>query len=73
MTKNALVRFALESIQNPQKRNAFLAAFTEIINAKAAAIAIEDRQLRGASLLVTHGLDHSTADSYSHYYVGLNP
>jgi len=61
------------TIDNPQKRNNFLATFAEIIGANAAAIAVEDHQLRWASLRVTHGMDRATIDSYCQYYVGLNP
>jgi DNA-binding CsgD family transcriptional regulator len=62
-----------QTIENPQKRPDFLAAFAEIIDANAAAIRVEDRQLRWASLCVTHGMDQGTIDSYCTYYFGLNP
>lgn len=73
MTKDTLLRLLYEAIQNPQKRNDFLAAFAEIIDASAAAIALEDRQLRWSRLYLTHGMDRETVDSYTNYYVTLNP
>src|SRR5215472_830578 len=73
VSQNTLVRFVYETIENPQKRSDFLATFAEIIGASAAAIAMEDRQLRWASLCVTHGMDPSTIDSYCQYYMSLNP
>ena len=73
MTQNSLVRFVYEAIDNPQKRNDFVATFAEVIDAKAAAIAVEDRQLRWASLCVPYGMDRNTIDSYCQHYVSLNP
>lgn len=73
MTLNNLLPLLHEAIQNPQARNDFLAAFAELIDVPAAAIALEDRQLKWARLYLTHGMDRSTIDSYRHYYVGLNP
>jgi DNA-binding CsgD family transcriptional regulator len=73
MTQNTLVDLVYETIDNPEKRSDLVAAFAEVIDAKAAAIAFEDRRLRWASLCVTHGMDRSTIDSYCQYYVGLNP
>jgi DNA-binding CsgD family transcriptional regulator len=73
MTRNTLVDLVYETIDNPDKRSDLVAAFAEVIDAKAAAIAFEDRRLRWASLCVTHGMDRSTIDSYCQYYVGLNP
>ena len=73
MTKDTLLRFLYEAIENPQRRNDFLAAFAEIIDANAAAIALEDRQLRWSRLYLTHGMNRETIDSYANYYVSLNP
>jgi DNA-binding CsgD family transcriptional regulator len=73
VTLKTLVGLVYESIQNPQKRNDFLAAFAEIIDASAAAIALEDRQLRWSRLYLTHGMDRETIDSYTQYHVSLNP
>ena len=63
MTQNTLVRFAYEVAVKLQKRSDFVAAFAEVIDAKAAAV--EDRQLRWAWPLITHGMDQGTIDSYS--------
>ena len=73
MNQNLLIRFAYEVAVNPEKRSNFVATFAEIVGASAAAVAVEDRQLRGATLLITHGMDRRTIDSYCQYYVGLNP
>jgi DNA-binding CsgD family transcriptional regulator len=73
MTQSTLVRFAYEVAANPQKRSDFVAAFAEVIDAKAAAVAVEDRQLRWARLLITHGMDQGTIDSYCSHYMALNP
>jgi hypothetical protein len=63
MTQDTLVRSAYEVAVKPQKRSDFVVAFAEVIDAKAAAV--EDRQLRWAWLLITHGMDQGTIDSYS--------
>jgi len=73
VNQNLLIRFAYEVAVNPEKRSNFVATFAEIVGASAAAVAVEDRQLRGATLLITHGMDRRTIDSYCQYYVGLNP
>ena len=65
MTQDTLVRSAYEVAVKLQKRSDFVAAFAEVIDAKAAAVAVEDRQLRWARLLITHGMDQGTIDSYS--------
>jgi hypothetical protein len=46
MTQNTLVDLVYETIDNPDKRSDLVAAFAEVIDAKAAAIAFEDRRLR---------------------------
>jgi DNA-binding CsgD family transcriptional regulator len=73
VNRDTLLRFAYEVAANPQKRGDFVATFSEVIDAKAAAVAVEDRQLRWANLPITHGMDPSTIQSYCQYYVGLNP
>jgi len=65
LNRDTLVRFAYEVAADPQKRGDFVATFAEVIDAKAAAVAVEDRQLRWARLLITHGMDQGTIDSYS--------
>jgi DNA-binding CsgD family transcriptional regulator len=65
--------FAYQAIQNPQKQYDFLAILSEIMEAKAAVIKVEDRDLRWAFFRLTHGMDRETIDSYCSYYVGLNP
>ena len=57
MTQNTLVRFAYEVAANPQKRGDFVATFAEVIDAKAAAVAVEDRQLRWASPIALSSVD----------------
>jgi hypothetical protein len=68
MTRNTLVDLVYETIDNPDKRSDLVAAFAEVIDAKAAAIAFEDRRLRWASLCVTLGMDRSTIDSCQHRF-----
>jgi DNA-binding CsgD family transcriptional regulator len=68
-----LSRLVLEAIENPRKRNDFLAKFAEINNAKAAAIRVENLQLRSVSFHHTHGMDRSAIDSYEKHYGRLNP
>jgi len=52
--QNSLIRFIYETIDNPQKRRDFVATFTELINAPAAGIIIEDHQNRWAEFIETH-------------------
>ena len=73
MNLTSLINLALEALENPQRRNDFLAAFVKMIDASAAAIVLEDRQHRRASLPLTHGMDRATVDSYTGYYVTRNP
>jgi hypothetical protein len=73
VNRNTLVRFAYETARNPQKRRDFIKTFASIIDANAAAIAVEDHQLRWAMLPDTHGMDQGTVDGYRSLYVGLNP
>jgi DNA-binding CsgD family transcriptional regulator len=65
--------FAYQAIQSPQKQYDFLASLSEIMEAKAALIKVEDHDLRWAFFRLTHGMDRETIDSYCSYYVGLNP
>jgi DNA-binding CsgD family transcriptional regulator len=73
VNQNDLSLFVYETIDNPQKRSGFLATLAGIIGANAAAIKLEDAQLRWASMPATHGMDRAAIDSYCQYYVSLNP
>ena len=69
----SLVRFAYEAIESPEKRKDFVKIFAEAVDAPAAAIIVEDLQLRWATMPFTYGIDQGTIDSYIHHYVRLNP
>jgi hypothetical protein len=73
VTKNSLSLLVYQTIENPEKRNEFLAILAEILGASAAAIAVEDHQLQWAGFYATHGMDRATVSSYCRHYVGLNP
>jgi DNA-binding CsgD family transcriptional regulator len=73
VTQNDLSLFVYETIGNPRKRHDFLATFAEIIGVNATAIVVEDRQCRWATFYSTYGMDRATINSYSRYYVGVNP
>jgi DNA-binding CsgD family transcriptional regulator len=73
LNQKDLSLLAYQTIENPQKRHDFLAPFAEIMGATAAAVKVEDRQLRWSRLPLTHGMDREAIDSYQGYYGGLNP